>query len=353
MWFLLSDRSAGSSDKGLNSPGASLRLELYPTAVRASEGLPSSETFEMQRQGGSDPKSVRGLVAIDKDVIGGRYVGGGIGFGVIFLLIGDSWLHFIIRKRKLLRLKEKFFQQNGGLLSQQRISSHEGGFEFLKIFTAEELEMATNRYNEDCILGRGGPRYMKLLGCCMETEIPLLVYEYVSNETLFDHIQRKNDIKSTNILLDDNHTAKVSDFGISRLLPTDRDQVTTLVQGTLGYLDPEYFHSGQLTEKSDVYSFGVVLVELLTGGKPICFERSQEQRNLATYFVSSMKENHLLQIIEDELLDDCATEQIFAVADLTNRCLNISGEQRPTMKEVAMELEGLKRMEIKSCVQEL
>nr|DAD24453.1 TPA_asm: hypothetical protein HUJ06_025917 [Nelumbo nucifera] len=355
----------------------------------------------------------------------------GIGFGAIFLLIGGSWLNFIIRKRKLLRLKEKFFQQNGGMLLQQRISSHEGGFEFLKIFTAEELEMATNRYNEDCILGRGGQgtvykgvlpdhrvvatkkskvvddgkieqfineiiilsqvnhrNVVKLLGCCLETEIPLLVYEYVSNGTLFDHIQRKNgisllswedrlriaietagafaylhsaasipiihrDIKSTNILLDDNYAAKVSDFGISRLLPTDRDQVTTLVQGTLGYLDPEYFHSGLLTEKSDVYSFGVVLVELLTGEKPVCFERSQEQRNLATYFVSSMKENHLLQIIEDELLDDRVAEKIFAVADLTNRCLNISGEHRPTMKEVAMELEGLKRLEIKSCVQEL
>nr|DAD24446.1 TPA_asm: hypothetical protein HUJ06_025910 [Nelumbo nucifera] len=232
------------------------------------------------------------------------------------------------------------------------------------------LGNATNRYNEDCILGRGGQgtvykgvlpdhrvvaikkskvvedgkieqlineiiilsqvnhrNVVKLLGCYLETEIPLLVYEYVSNGTLFNHIQRKNDIKSTNILLDDNHTAKVSDFGISRLLPTDRDQVTTLVQGTLGYLDPEYFHSSQLTEK-------------------ICFERSQEQRNLATYFVSSINENHLLQIIEDELLDDCVNEQIFAVADLTNRCLNIRGEQRPSMKEVAMELEGLNRLEI-------
>nr|DAD39444.1 TPA_asm: hypothetical protein HUJ06_013767 [Nelumbo nucifera] len=123
---------------------------------------------------------------------------------------------------------------------------------------------------------------VKLLGCCLETEVPL-------------------DIKSTNILLDEKYIAKISDFGVSKLLPTDQSQITTLVQGTLGYLDPEYFHTSQLTEKSDVYSFGVVLVELLTGKKPLSFERPQEQRNLATYFISSMNENRLFELIEDRL----------------------------------------------------
>ncbi|KAE9445724.1 hypothetical protein C3L33_22378, partial [Rhododendron williamsianum] len=102
----------------------------------------------------------------------------------------------------------------------------------------------------------------------------------------------------------------MADFGASRLVPLDQTQVTTLVQGTLGYLDPEYFQTGQLNEKSDVYSFGVVLAELPIGKKPICLERSQEERNLATYFLVSLKEN---------------------------------SEERPAMKEVVVDLESLRK----------
>nr|DAD39429.1 TPA_asm: hypothetical protein HUJ06_013752 [Nelumbo nucifera] len=346
----------------------------------------------------------------------------GIGFGILLFLVIFSWLYFFVRKRKLMKLREKFFEQNGGLLLQQQLSSYdEGGFEFIKIFRAEELELATNNYDADCILGRGGqgtvykgilPNHrvvaikksrivdecqieqfineviilsqinhrnvVKLLGCCLETEVPLLVYEYISNGTVFDHIHKKHeapllswedwlriatetadalaylhsaasipvihrDIKSANILLDDNYAAKVSDFGVSRLLPMDQTQITTLVQGTLGYLDPEYFHTSKLTEKSDVYSFGVVLVEILTCQKPLCFERTEEQRNLATYFISSMKENRIFELIENQFVNEGNTEQLLTIAELAKRCLSVRGEERPTMKEVSEELEGLRR----------
>lgn len=290
-----------------------------------------------------------------------------------------------------------------------------------KIFTAEELEKATNNYADDRILGRGGygtvykgilpdkrivaikksrvmdesqieqfinemviltqvnhRNVVKLLGCCLESEVPLLVYEYVSNGTLFEHVHSRGgmtwlswqnrlriaseaagalsylhsaasipvihrDVKTANILLDEHYTAKISDFGASRLVSLDQTEVTTLVQGTLGYLDPEYFHSSQLTDKSDVYSFGVVLAELLTGKRPIDMERSQEQRNLTTYFVMSVKENKLFQILEPRVVREGSLEQLQAIGELVKRCLHLNGEDRPTMKDVAMELEGLRK----------
>ncbi|KAM0027746.1 putative protein kinase RLK-Pelle-WAK-LRK10L-1 family [Helianthus debilis subsp. tardiflorus] len=122
---------------------------------------------------------------------------------------------------------------------------------------------------------------------------------YLHSETIMPIIHR--DVKSTNILLDDNYTAKISDFGASRLVPLDHEHVTTLIQGTLGYLDPEYFNTSQLTDKSDVYSFGVVLAELITGKKPIGVDRTNVE-NLAAYFVNSVKENRLYEIIEPRIL---------------------------------------------------
>ncbi|KAK7316562.1 hypothetical protein RJT34_00117 [Clitoria ternatea] len=120
-------------------------------------------------------------------------------------------------------------------------------------------------------------------------------------------------------------------------------QVTTLVQGTFGYLDPEYFQSSKLTDKSDVYSFGVVLTELLTSMKAISFIRPESNRNLSMYFVSSLRDGNLPQILDKNLVSsDANVDQIMKVAYLAKRCLMLKGEERPNMKEVAMELERIK-----------
>ncbi|XP_058110514.1 putative wall-associated receptor kinase-like 16 isoform X1 [Magnolia sinica] len=345
----------------------------------------------------------------------------GIGLSLLLILIGGPSLYWVWRKRKLIKLKEKFFQQNGGLLLQEKISSCQSFAELCKIFTTEELEKATQNYDKSQIVGEGGygtvykgilpdnrivavkkskivdetqieqfinevhvlsqinhRNIVRLLGFCLEAEVPILVYEFISNGTLSQHIHGEGynssislenrlriaaetagalyylhsaastpifhrDVKSANILLDDNFTAKVSDFGASRLVPLDHTRVTTLVMGTWGYLDPEYHQTGQLTGKSDVYSFGIVLVELLTGEGTVSSTRSQENRSLSNYFLSSMKENRLFEILEERVRDEGREEQLIAVAQLAERCLKLKGEERPTMKEVVAELEGLRR----------
>ncbi|XP_062158389.1 putative wall-associated receptor kinase-like 16 [Alnus glutinosa] len=343
----------------------------------------------------------------------------GISISLLALVVTGSWISWALKRRKLLKLKEKFFKQNGGLMLQQQLSSHRGSVETDKIFSAEELKKATNNYDKSRVLGQGGygtvykgvlpdnkvvaikkskisdqsqieqfinevivltqinhRNVVKLLGCCLETEVPLLVYEFITNGTLSDHIHNKSlssslswekrlkiaaetagalaylhsstsmpiihrDVKTTNILLDVNYMAKVSDFGASKLVPLDQTQLTTLVQGTFGYLDPEYFHTSQLTEKSDVYSFGVVIAELLTGKEALSFNRPESDRNLAKFFISAIKEDRLLQILEDHIVNEGNIEELKEVANLAKRCLRVRGEDRPSMKEVAMELEGL------------
>ncbi|KAL4354392.1 hypothetical protein GQ457_06G000750 [Hibiscus cannabinus] len=113
------------------------------------------------------------------------------------------------------------------------------------------------------------------------------------------------------------------------------------VQGTFGYMDPEYFRSNQFTEKSDVDSFGIVLVELLTGRKLILLDQSQEARSLVSYFLLSMQQDSLFDILDSTMVNG-NPEEIIAMDKLARRCLNLNGKKRPTMKQVAMELELIK-----------
>jgi serine/threonine protein kinase len=334
------------------------------------------------------------------------------------------WLYLGLQKRKLVRTKQRFFEQNGGVLLQQQMrssySSSAGGF---KVFSKEELEKATSNFAADRVLGRGGHgvvykgvledktvvaikrskmmeaaetkefarevfilsqinhrNVVKLRGCCLEVEVPMLVYEFVSNGTLYHYIHGgrddldadmtfdtrlriaaesaealaymhssasppilHGDVKTANILLDDTLTAKVSDFGTSKLAPTDEAEIATLVQGTCGYLDPEYLITCQLTDKSDVYSFGVVLLELLTRKKALYFDGAEEDRSLVSCFVTAMKAGRHEELLDQQVRNEIRAEVLEGIAHLVMRCLNMSREERPTMKEAAERLDVLRR----------
>ncbi|PIN12491.1 Serine/threonine protein kinase [Handroanthus impetiginosus] len=343
----------------------------------------------------------------------------GISLGIIVLLLVAYWLHLELKRRRHTKMRQMFFLQNGGMLLQEKISRRERPSNTTTIFSELELQNATNNFDNNMIIGKGGfgivykgflpdnrivaikkskevdpnqieqfineviilsqinhRNVVKLLGCCLETQIPLLVYEFINNGTLFEHIHNEakahffsweirlkiaaetanvlaylhsiastpiihRDVKSANILLDQTLTAKVSDFGASRLVPLDQTQLSTLVHGTLGYLDPEYMQTNLLTEKSDVYSFGVVLVELLTGKKVLSFDRPEEERGLANLFLSVMKKDQLFEILEENVMREGNKKQLTKVAMVAKSCLHVKGDERPCMKEVAMELEGL------------
>ncbi|KAK3415907.1 hypothetical protein EUGRSUZ_H01368 [Eucalyptus grandis] len=347
-------------------------------------------------------------------------LGAGIGTGLLCLSLFSYWLYRYLRKQRDRIVKQKMFEQNGGLLLQQKFTPH-GRDGRAAIFSEEDLQRATDNYSESRFLGEGGfgtvykgmlpdgtivavkkskiinkgqiehfinevvvpsqvnhRNIVKLIGCCLETKLPVLVYEFVPNGTLSQHIhqQDKNcslswedryriacevaqaiaymhsaasipiyhrDIKPSNILLDDKYAAKVSDFGTSRPVPLEKTHLTTAVQGTFGYLDPEYFRSSQFTDKSDVYSFGVVLVELLTGHKPTSFSGDEDGRHLVASFVMLMKESRLSKILDPVVANEAKAEEVLAVAMLAMRCLKMNGRKRPTMREVAMELEGLRK----------
>ena len=221
----------------------------------------------------------------------------------------------------MIRQKNIFFKRNGGLLLQQQLSSHEANVENTKLFNSKDLKKAIDHFNVNRILGQGGQgtvykdmladgriiavkkskvvdegklkvfinevvilsqinhrNVVKLIGCCLETEVPLLVYEYVPNGTLSHYVNGQNEefpltwdmhlqiaaevvealfylhliasipiyhwnIKSTNILLDHKYRDKVADFGTSRSITINQTHLTTLVHDTFRYLDPQYFQS--------------------------------------------------------------------------------------------------------------
>lgn len=230
--------------------------------------------------------------------------------------------------------------------------------------------------NEIEILARiRHPNLVILYGCTSRRSRELLlVYEYIPNGTVADHLHgarakdgyliwpiRMNiavetaralaylhasdiihrDVKTANILLNDHFNVKVADFGLSRLFPTDVTHVSTAPQGTPGYVDPEYHKCYQLTDKSDVYSFGVVLIELISSMPAVDINRHRDEINLADLAMKRILNCQFNELVDQTLgyeLDVVVRRMTTLVAELAFQCLQLDKEMRPTMEEVLQRL---------------
>ncbi|CAM8972473.1 unnamed protein product [Rhodiola kirilowii] len=216
---------------------------------------------------------------------------------------------------------------------------------------------------------------LNLLGYCEEGEERLLVYEFMAHGSLHQHLHNENkasreqldwvrrvtiavqaargieylhgyacppvihrDIKSSNILIDEEHNARVSDFGLSLLGPVDSSSpLAELPAGTLGYLDPEYYRLHYLTTKSDVYSFGVLLLEILSGRKAI--DMQFEEGNIVEWAVPSIKSGDITSILDPVLKPPSDIEALKRIANVACKCVRMRGKERPSMDKVTTSLE--------------
>ncbi|KAK3140558.1 hypothetical protein QOZ80_5AG0402600 [Eleusine coracana subsp. coracana] len=338
------------------------------------------------------------------------------------LLVAAAALFAYRRQRRIRLARERLAKEREEILNANNSSGRTA-----KNFSGRELKRATGNFSHDNLLGSGGfgevykgvlgdgtvvavkcaklgntksteqvlnevrvlsqvnhRSLVRLLGCCVDLDQPLMVYEFIPNGTLADHLygsmmsrpplpwRRRlavalhtaegiaylhfsaappiyhRDIKSSNILLDDRLDGKVSDFGLSRLAEPGISHVSTCAQGTLGYLDPEYYRNYQLTDKSDVYSFGVVLLELLTSKRAIDFTRGADDVNLAVHVQRAADQERLMDVV-DPAIKDGATQleldTMKALGFLALGCLEERRQNRPSMKEVAEEIEYIINIE--------
>ncbi|XP_019057773.1 PREDICTED: probable LRR receptor-like serine/threonine-protein kinase At1g51820 isoform X6 [Tarenaya hassleriana] len=213
---------------------------------------------------------------------------------------------------------------------------------------------------------------VSLVGYCDDGDNLALIYECMANGDLKEHLSGKcdgsalswgtrlkivveaaqgleylhngckppmvhRDVKTTNILLNEHLQAKLADFGLSRTFPTEGEtHVSTVVVGTPGYLDPEYYRTNWLTEKSDVYSFGIVLLEIIMN-RPV-IDQSRERPHITEWVGLMLTRGDINKIMDPKLFGEYDTNSVWKVVELAMSCVNPSSSRRPNMSQVVIEL---------------
>ncbi|KAJ7981864.1 putative Kinase [Quillaja saponaria] len=220
------------------------------------------------------------------------------------------------------------------------------------------------------------PNLVKLYGCCIEGNQLLLIYEYLENNSLaralFGHQESRlhldwptrkkicmgiarglaflheesvlkivhRDIKATNVLLDNNLNAKISDFGLAKLNEEENTHISTRIAGTIGYMAPEYAMRGYLTDKADVYSFGIVALEIVSGKSNTNYRPKEEFVYLLDWAYVLQEQGNLLELVDTSLGSSYSKDEAFKMLNLALLCTNPSPTLRPSMSAVVSMLEG-------------
>uniref|UniRef100_A0ACD5TXT2 Uncharacterized protein n=1 Tax=Avena sativa TaxID=4498 RepID=A0ACD5TXT2_AVESA len=320
--------------------------------------------------------------------------------GIIGGVLVIAFMAFIIVIRKERRKTRELYEKNGGLTLEKA--------KFIKLFKKEELKPILKSGN---LIGKGGfgevykgvvdkelvavkkpirgnvrenmqfaneviiqsqvihKNIVRLIGCCLEVDTPMLVYEFISKGSMDDILHKVDkkeplnldvrlgilaesahglaymhsqahtkilhgDVKPANILLGENFVPKISDFGISRLLAIDKEHTANVI-GDMTYMDPIYVQTGRLTEKSDVYSFGVVILEVISRKKAT----HSDNNSLVTSFLECQKEGKkATELFDKEIAGTRDLELLDTLSGIAVDCLNLDVDQRPSMTDVAARL---------------